>query len=295
MDERLHQLIIEVLQADVPEKSPALERLLALIPHLPGIRKDPNSEYLEALNKTLIEVKRKLDKFPSQFRLNINTASAIEVRQCFVRWVNQFLKYDILDLYRSQKSSILSLDVSKAEEGEGTWLDNLANEGFDVPKIDGLESWIADQQKQKTQRKGLILELYIEHDPQGILRGSYPTNNHQCNCQRLTQRFFLSNPGGEVTVKEGNRRNTNLKAEKKEKWRAFATEQRVNYQTLKSHWKKCRWLLKKILEHIENNQQVVTFALFLLIRIGLVRLASQLVQGYHNPDKYTRDFLGEKQ
>lgn len=266
MDERLRQLIIEVLQRGSPKQPQALNRLLSLIPRLPGIRKDRNPEYLDALNQTLMEVERKLDKFPQQFGLNLNAATAAEVRQCFVQWVNRFLKYDILDLYRRQKLPIqVSLDTPIGEQGKGTWQDNLANEGFNVPTIGGLESWIADKQNQKIQRKGLILELYIESDPQGILKGSYPTNNPQCSCQRLTQRFFLSNSGREVTVKEGNKRTTLCKTEKKENWRAFAREHQVNYQTLKSHWKKCRRLLKEILQDIENNLE-----------------------------QYTRDFLGEE-
>lgn len=75
MDELLRQLIIEVLQCEIQKQPNALNRLLTLIPRLPGIRKDPNPEYLEALNQTLMEVERKLDKFPQQFRLNINTAT----------------------------------------------------------------------------------------------------------------------------------------------------------------------------------------------------------------------------
>ncbi|MEW6498500.1 MAG: CHAT domain-containing protein [Cyanobacteriota bacterium] len=115
LDERSHKLIRQLLQSPSgsSECDQEMEQLLAIIPRLPGLRKDPHPDYLQAVNQTLEEVKRKFpdfQRFARKKRVNLTLDSPTKVRQCFVWWVNQFLKFDILDLYR-QSQQPLSLDA----------------------------------------------------------------------------------------------------------------------------------------------------------------------------------------
>ncbi|MGB3510826.1 MAG: hypothetical protein WBA93_16660, partial [Microcoleaceae cyanobacterium] len=51
----------------------------------------------------------------------------------------------------------------------GEWLENLSENGFNYQIFDSLDSLLQQEESQTTQNKGLILELYIESDPEGKL------------------------------------------------------------------------------------------------------------------------------
>lgn len=64
MDELLHQLLKKLSQHQVgsQEHTIALEHLLAVVPFLPNILEDEHPEYLKALDKTLKDVRKKIDR-----------------------------------------------------------------------------------------------------------------------------------------------------------------------------------------------------------------------------------------
>lgn len=253
-DERLRQLLKQVLQSNVGslERASALNDLLALIPRLPGIRRNPHPDYLEALNQGLGQVEQNIHK---QFKLNSDLESATILRQRFVNWVNSYLKYRILDLYRVENRP-LSLDTPIGESGV-KFIDILTNEGFIAPTLNTIDSLIESEQKQRTQRKVEALELYIEQDPDNKLRGCHPTSCPECNCQTLVTELFLNAPGSAVTVKEGSKKVIIARSEKKVTVRNIASRFGIKEQTIHTHWKrKCQPLLRELVNKFEQSIQV---------------------------------------
>ncbi len=260
LDERSHKLILQLLQSscDGSECDREMEQLLAIIPRLPGLRQDPHPDYLEAVNKTLMEVKRKFPDFQRFARkkgVNLTLDSPTKVRQCFVWWVNQFLKFDILDLYR-QSQQPLSLDAPIPGDEKGTpFIEMVSNEGFEPPTWDGLEDFIQRGEQEQIRRQGEALERYIETDPDGLLRECYCNDNPDCNCQNIAKLAYLANRGGEITVQQGQRRIVIEPAEPKVSVRAFAKSLGISEQSIHSHWKRhCRKILRSFLQQFEQQE-----------------------------------------
>lgn len=260
LDERSHKLILQLLQSPPgsSEYNQGMEQLLGIIPRLPGLRKDSHPDYLEAVNKTLIEVKRKFpdfQRFARKKQVNLKVASATQVRQCFIWWVNQFLKFDILDLYR-QSQQALSLDAPIPGHEKGTsFIEILSNEGFEPPTWDGLEAFIQLGEQEQIRRKGEALERYIEADPEGLLQSCYCNDNPDCNCQNIAKLAYLANRGGEITVQQGQRRIAIAPAEPLVSVRAFAKSMGINEQAIHSHWKRhCRKILRSFLQEFEQQE-----------------------------------------
>lgn len=261
LDERSHKLILQLLQSscDGSEYNQGMEQLLGIIPRLPGLRKDSHPDYLEAVNKTLIEVKRKFpdfQRFARKKQVNLALASATEVRECFVWWVNQFLRFDVLDLYRKRQQPLpISLDAPMSGDDERTLGDKLSNEGFKPPTWDGLEDFIQRSEQEQIRRKGEALERYIEADPEGLLQSCYCNDNPDCNCQNIAKLAYLANRGGEITVQQGQRRIVIEPAEQLVSVRAFAKSVGINEQAIHSHWKRhCRKILRSFLQEFEQQQ-----------------------------------------
>ncbi|NEP38677.1 MAG: hypothetical protein F6K25_07870 [Okeania sp. SIO2G4] len=86
---------------------------------MPGIHQDKHPDYLHAVNNTLFSVKHNIDKFFQEYkkrwRIDLIQNSPLLVRQRYVMWINGYLKYDILDLYRKTNQDI-SLDTPVGEE-----------------------------------------------------------------------------------------------------------------------------------------------------------------------------------
>lgn len=239
LDERLAQLLHQLQQADAQNSSSStLENLLKLIPQLPGLRRSSHSDYGEALNKTLFYVQNHV---AAKFQYYGNTEPPELQRERFVRWVNGYLKYRILDLYRqSQQPLSLDVDISPLIQ--------------DSISFNGIDSLIAEAQKKQQFKQSTILENYIERDPKGKLSCCYPANCPECNCQYLATELFLKQPGGEVAVKEGDRKKVIAKAEKKTTFRAIAQRFDLSEQTVHSHWKrKCRSLLREVLQSYQAD------------------------------------------
>lgn len=145
LDEQLQRLIVQLLQSrsNSSEYNQEMNRLLAMIPRLPGLRQDPHPDYFEAVNQTLRTVQQKFSDFQRYARnKQVMLDSVVQVRQCFVRWVNQFFRLDILDLYRKGEQP-LSLDAPiHGDEEKTIFIEMLSNEGFKPPTWDGLEIFI---------------------------------------------------------------------------------------------------------------------------------------------------------
>lgn len=225
LDQRLNTLITEVRQQPPNSRKwrLSMHRLLLEIQRLPGLAKSSHPDYLVALNRTLKYVSLNLAKF------DLNCPS---VSESFLKWINSYLRWRIQDLYSPDKNAPLSLDAPIASDfGEITLLDKLPN--FTLSGLDGL---IEISQRETTQRIGLELELYIEQDPEGKLKNSYPSSSVQCNCQFLSQRRVLKEPPDKIAD--------------------IARELSIPYTTVNSHWKrKCEPILQKIAEDLGYKQE----------------------------------------
>lgn len=236
LDLQLVELLQQVKRS--PQRHPrSIDRLLALIPKLPGLRRDRHPDYLEALNDTLKYVQRHINRFQCDL-----DADPVYIRQRFTIWVNGQLKFRILDLYRGGDRP-LSLDAPVAQDfGNLPLLDYLGKLSNPAMSLDGIEALIEERQLQSTRRRGLLVELYIERDPEGRLQGCTGTQAPQMNCQALAQSILLQTRGDRVG---------GLPAEKKNTWRSLARQLQVNEQTLHSHWKRrCYPMIKAIAQDI---------------------------------------------
>jgi hypothetical protein len=225
LDRRLSALIAEVRQHPAPSKKwrTAMNKLLLQIQQLPGLIKSSHPDYPEALNRTFEWVSREIAKFePRQS----------SVSKSFVNWINGYLGWRIKDLYSPDKDAPISLDDPIAvDAGETTRLELLRD--FTLRGLDGM---IESAQKETTQRIGLQLELYIEQDPEGKLKNSYPRSYPECNCQFLSKRRVLKDPP--------------------DKFQDLAEELKVKYTTLNSHWKrKCEPSLQEIARTLGYKQE----------------------------------------
>ncbi|MEG4923428.1 hypothetical protein [Microcoleus sp. F10-C6] len=200
-----------------------MNKLLLEIQQLPGLKKSVHQDYPEALNRTFEWVSREIANFVPR-PPSISTS--------LVNWINGYLGWRIKDLYSPDKDAPISLDAPIAvDAGETTRLELLPD--FTLSGLDGA---IEIAQKETTQRIGLQLELYIEQDPEGKLKNSYPGSYAECNCQFLSMRRVLKDPP--------------------DRFQDLATELKVNYTTLNSHWKrKCVLSLQEIARALGYEQE----------------------------------------
>lgn len=225
LDRRLSALIAEVRHnpANSRKWRTAMNKLLLQIQQLPGVKKSNHPNYPEALNRTFEWVSREIANFEPR---------SPSVSKSFVNWINGYLGWRIKDLYSPDQDAPISLDAPTAvDAGETTRLELLPD--FTLSGLDGM---IESAQKETTQRIGLKLELYIEQDPEGKLRNSYPGSYPECNCQFLSKRRLLKDPP--------------------DKFQDLAKELNVRYTTLNSHWKrKCEPSLQEIARTLGYKQE----------------------------------------
>jgi hypothetical protein len=222
MDERLRELITAVCQhpQGTLERQKAMQRLLIQLQHLPGLLKSSHPDYLDALNHTWEWVSRSLC---SSFELR-----SPSLQTSLVKWVNGYLKWRIKDLYSAKATLALSLDtpIGDWEAGEPL-VDKLSETGLNTPSLSGLEGHIERLQREKIQRLGLQLELYIQQDPEKKLCNCYPRAHPDCNCQMLSQRRYLQDPP--------------------DTFENIAQELNMKLQQLTNHWYgRCKPLLQAI-------------------------------------------------
>ncbi|MEG5160234.1 hypothetical protein QUB37_07230 [Microcoleus sp. AT3-A2] len=225
LDGRLSALIAEVRQHPAPSKKwrTAMNKLLLQIQQLPGLKKSSHPNYPEALNRTFEWVSRDIAKF------ELRQSS---VSKSLVNWINGTLRRRIQDLYSPDKKAPISLDAPIAADiGETTRLELLPD--FTLSGLDGM---IESVQKETTLRIAIQLELYIEQDPEGKLKNSYPRSYPECNCQFLSKRRVLKDPP--------------------DKFKDLAKELNVKYTTLNSHWdRKCEPSLQEIARTLGYKQE----------------------------------------
>ncbi len=225
LEQRLTALITQVRQHPPHSRNWrfAMARLLREIPQLPRLARSSHPHYPDALNLTLEWVSKRISEFEPY---------SDSLLESFVKWINGYLSWRIIDLYSPDRDAPLSLDAPiEVDAGETTLLDRLAD-----PTLSGLDGLIENALRETTQRIGLELELYIEQDSEGRLKNCYPRSSPECNCQLLSQKLVLKNPP--------------------EKFADVAREFNIPYTTVNSHWKrKCEPLLQEIACNLGYRQE----------------------------------------
>lgn len=220
-DEQLRELL--QLLKDSQHESQKQERfknqLCKLIPDLPGSRKyrepDAKIDFDGALNEAYGGFFTTLPIFLRGIDLD-NIADDV-LRTRVVKRFNKIIQLKILDQYRKLKRQPFtwSFDApTKNKTGEEFDAEGMADDTTEV----GIEQLIEQEQAKNQQRIGRELWQYIEDDPDGKLRNSYPDKKPEANCQVLAQRLLLKDPPDKFSV--------------------IAKELNINYQTFKSHWKR---------------------------------------------------------
>ena len=242
-DEQLRQLL--QLLKDSQEGSKEQERLknqlCQLIPHLPGIRKNrdanPNIDFDGAVNEAYGGFFKTLPRFFREIDLDNIADNALQTR--VVKLFNTIVKRKVYDQYRKleRQPFTFSLDApTKSKKGEQFDSEGVA----DDTTVIGIEQLIEQEQAKNERRIGRQLWQYIEDDPRGELRNSYPNekidkkkpNNPEnrrprpdANSHVLALRLLLQDPPDKLSE--------------------IARELNIDYQTLSSHWKRTGLALVK--------------------------------------------------
>ncbi|WP_293349843.1 MULTISPECIES: hypothetical protein [unclassified Microcoleus] len=220
-DKQLRELLqlLKDSQQGSQEQERFKNQLCKLIPHLPGSRKyrepDAKIDFDGALNEAYGGFFKTLPAFLQGIDLD-NIADDV-LRTRVVKRFNKIIQLKILDQYRKLKRQpfTFSLDApNKSKKGEDFDSEGMADDSTEV----GIEQLIEQEQAKNQQRIGRELWQYIEDDPDGKLRNSYPDNKPEANCQVLARRLLLKEPPDKFSV--------------------IAKELNINYQTLNSHWKR---------------------------------------------------------
>lgn len=244
MDERLCQLIQEVLgySDGSSEQRDAMNRLVGLIPNLPGIYMDafPGVDPADAFNRALQGVSctrgnvsgHNLRLFVEKRDLDIENTDAELVRQLFVRWFNVILKRKLSEVDR-EKGRYLSLNAPiNASAGSATFEEIMLPD----PTVSGLDRLAQQELEEANKRLEEDLKRYIEEDPEGKLRGCHPRGYPHCNCQELVKRRILQEP--------------------EDTWKKIVAELNVPQGTATAHWKrKCQPLLAEIGDNFRRLEE----------------------------------------
>ncbi|MGB0560834.1 MAG: hypothetical protein ACPGVO_03410 [Spirulinaceae cyanobacterium] len=201
-----------------------MDRLLRLLPQLPGLARSNHSQYPEIWNDTLLRISQEIGQFeiPSKDE---------DVVAALVHWINLKLrlKYAVKDLQRGDRSRAtqrspqaefkrqakqppLSLDRPLSRDAETTFADQLS-----APTLATLEDQIARLQLEaRNQSVAEQLQTYIESDPQMQLQSCHPRAHPQAHAQLLALRLLLQEPPDSLAQ--------------------IARELAINYHTLNWHW-----------------------------------------------------------
>jgi hypothetical protein len=225
----LEELLTKVLHSPPHSKARAknLTHLILYLQHLPGIRKVNHQDYLLALNQTWEWLSREIDKFQRS-----NTGS---LEDELVKWINGYLYWRIHDLYFPQKNTPLvqSLDTPVSDT-DITYLDLLSEDGFIEMQLSSLDRYIEKLQQQENQSIVHQIEAWIALDPEAELQSCFPKGCPGCNCQILSEKLLIQDPPDSLTK--------------------IASELKIPYQTLVSHWKRnCLKLLQNKAKNLEYD------------------------------------------
>jgi hypothetical protein len=240
-DDRLREYLIEIYSGNEHRRAIAMEKLLALTPRLPGIRRSSHLLYLEAVNRTLEDVKRTIDRFPNKFSCNVNRDRATIICEKYVRFVNAILNRDIQNLDRQRKLDkiTLSLDaqLSEYDDSGKSHLSSLSDTNS-LPDLSTLDYSIKQWQEQENRDQFTILQRYVERDPEGKLTEKCIKKCAECNCQAIVLAWFFNEP--QLSKRD------------------FAQQWGVNEHTAWKHWQRnCKNILKLVWENIENYRYLL--------------------------------------
>jgi hypothetical protein len=240
-DEQLRQLL--QLLKDSQEGSKEQERLknqlCQLIPHLPGISKHPypNIDLEEMMQEAYCGFLKTLSAFLRGIELDNLAADVLRTR--VVQRFNKTLKNKVCDQYRRMQQQIFTVSFdapitsNRGEEFE-------AQEPIDHTTKNGIEQLIEREQAQNKQRIGRKLWQYIEDDPTGELRNSYPS-----------EKIDKTKPNNPENRRPRPDANSHVLAlglllqDPPDKLSEIARELNIDYQTLHSHWKRTGLVLVK--------------------------------------------------
>ena len=254
-DEKLQKLITKVCDNSDFESTKRrrdMDRLLLQLQRLPGLIKYSHPLYMEALNSTLMWVSKNIHNFQPQPHLSIRTS--------LEKWINNYLRWRIKDLYLNQVAEpltltlslnttindnleeplTLSLDtiLSNNSEESLTLLEQLSNNSLNSSNVSGIDSYIEKQRNQKIQEIAEKLERYVEADPEQILQNCHPRKHPNCNCQVLCQKLLFQHPPDKLAN--------------------ISRELNITYDLLRAFWKrKCLPLLKEILQELEGSMDII--------------------------------------
>ncbi|MEB3358265.1 MAG: hypothetical protein VKK04_16185 [Synechococcales bacterium] len=219
---QLRTLLNQIQQQDEghPERQKALNRLLILIPRLPGLAHSPHRDYPVAFNQTLEWVFKNIQSFEER---------PPSLEKSLVVWINGYLKWRIRDLYEGDQTirkRQVSLD-QPVVNSSGDAIAPLERLADPHPALSTLDGYIAALQADTRQRHGQSVQAHIQQDPDGTLRNCHPRKYPNCHCQHLALRLLVKDPPDRIAD--------------------IAREFQISNQTLYSHWKqKCLPLLRDI-------------------------------------------------
>lgn len=237
LDEQLCQVISAVIQNPdgSPQQRQAMDRLLRLIPKLPGIRipKRADIDDWDAFNRALEAVScyqgnisgKNIRKFRHALKLDLNNNHSKKVMAQFVHWFTMIFKRKKNDVFREHSNSIADGAMDMRETIENSFPDR---------SLDVLDQMIVAEQVQGIQEIITNFWQYIREDPERKLRGFYLRGRPECNCQEFAKRRLLKEPP--------------------DQWKDIAQDLNVPLGTAASLWKrKCEPLLKEIVLNLESD------------------------------------------
>ena len=179
----------------------ALDRFFRLIPRMPDLYRHHHLNYDEALNEAL----RRIDKQLTNFECHWDTDTDTIIRWRFIKWLNGKLRYTVKDLYRYdariREKELLSLDCStpiQRDPPPSSLGEHLSTAPLQGLTLSGVDQMIETLQNQNTRRQGLLVELYIEQDPDCALQGCHARKSTWLNCQEVARKMLLRLQGGKV-------------------------------------------------------------------------------------------------
>lgn len=214
--------------AESRERTKAFNRFLILCQQSLKLIKSNHPDYPEALNKTWDWLGKNIQNFKPTSSLWIESLQ---------RWINGYLYWRIKDLYPKTTDPVfVSLDQKIGDVQESlTYKDLLIDEkqGFCL-----LNNLIKEDEGKEIKNVVEKIRIYVEEDPDNILKNFYPKGYSQCNCQLLIKRLLFKEPPATLAD--------------------IAREFDIKYQSLNTCWQhtqrqNCRKLLKEIVYKIYQD------------------------------------------
>jgi hypothetical protein len=211
--------IIRQSPAESRERTKAFNQFLIICQNSLKLIKSNHPDYPEALNKTWDWLGKNIQNFQP-------TSSSC--KESLQRWINGYLYWRIKDLPTITDPAVLPLDQTIGDENGSTFLDIIVDETQGISLLDKL---IAAEERQEIQNIVEKIRIYVEKDPDNILKNFYPKGYSQCNCQLLIKRLIFTEPPDTIAD--------------------IAREFDIKYQTLNTCWQhtkrpNCRKILKEI-------------------------------------------------